>query len=82
MTWFNTRDAARYLGISPRTLRRWVRQGVVLHANVFGRYRFRQEWLEAVFAGKAHRAGPPTPRVKEVDGRVYRDEKGKLRLRI
>jgi excisionase family DNA binding protein len=44
-------EAASYLGVSERTLRRWVAEKVVPHAKVGGLIRFRrialEEWLAA-----------------------------------
>jgi len=41
--------AARYLGISPRTIRRWVESGALRALRVFGRCRLRSQWLDEVY---------------------------------
>jgi len=39
----------RYLGISPRTIRRWVESGALRALRVFWRCRFRKEGLDKVY---------------------------------
>src|ERR1043166_8031709 len=55
-------EAAKFLCVSERTLRRWVAEKVVPHAKVGGLIRFRrialQAWLEA--AERQTMAGVPT----------------------
>jgi excisionase family DNA binding protein len=64
-------EAAKFLGISERTLRRWVAEKVVPHAKVGGLIRLRrialQEWLEA--AERQTMAGVPTIQQPSAEGR-------------
>ena len=64
-------EAANFLGISDRTLRRWVAEKVVPHAKVGGLIRFRRialrEWLEA--AERQTMASVPTAEQPSAEGR-------------
>lgn len=43
--WLNYDDAAKYLGVSSRTVRRWTSAGLLPHAKYAGRVYFREAFL-------------------------------------
>jgi excisionase family DNA binding protein len=55
-TWLNTEEAARYLGVKPRTLLFWVRQGNIPAYALSGTrrrvWRFRKEDLDAALLSR------------------------------
>src|SRR4051794_17383555 len=56
MQFYTTQQAADKLGISPYTLRRYVRRGWVRAGNLFGgsRYRFTQAQIDAIAGNIEH----------------------------
>lgn len=48
--WLDTADAAKYTGYSIDRLRRLCKSGCLKYARIdHGRYRFKREWLDALF---------------------------------
>jgi len=43
--WMNTAEAARWLGVHPRTLTSWARSGIVRALSVGKSFRFSPGWL-------------------------------------
>lgn len=50
----NTADAAAFLGVHPKTLKRWVRAGKLAASTPGREYRFTREELQAFVADSVH----------------------------